>query len=259
MLIGVLPLSTTTTSLTTTTKKTITKTNQDGDKCWETRAGVQDADVSRAPGIYYFIHFLYYTNVLQVPQWQRTATTTTVMLTTHHSHLHVSNDPKITTTTKKATRVGRWGQGLEIQTHLESQVSFFYYFIHFLYYINVLQTMNMKMKMKMKTKVMRVGRQGHGLKMQTHLKPQVCFANFFTVRSTTTYCNKRMGGCNMSCPISMFILFFHFISFLLYKCLFTKQVSRQWRTATTTIAIHYSHLDTSNGLKMASSNTSRWP
>ena len=38
-LIGVLPLSTTTTSLTTTTKRTITKTNQDGNEGWEMRAG----------------------------------------------------------------------------------------------------------------------------------------------------------------------------------------------------------------------------
>ena len=112
--------------------------------------------------LYYFIHFLYYTNVLQVPQWWRTATTTTVTLTTHHSHLNVSNDPKITTTTKKATRVGRWGQGLEIQTHLESQVSFFYYFIHFLYYTNVLQTMNMKWRQRWRQRWWGLGDKGRG-------------------------------------------------------------------------------------------------
>ena len=74
---------------------------------------------------YYFIHFLYYTNVLQVPQRRRTATTTTVMLATHHSHLNMSKDPKTETTMKKATRVGRRWQGLEMQTCLKPQVSFF--------------------------------------------------------------------------------------------------------------------------------------
>ena len=71
---------------------------------------------------YYFLHFLYYTNVLQVPQWRRTATTTTVMLTTHHSHLNMSKDPK-TEMTMKVMRVGIRGQGLEMQTRLKPQVS----------------------------------------------------------------------------------------------------------------------------------------
>ena len=91
---------------------------------------------------YYFLHFLYYANVfLQVPQQRRTATTTTVTLATHHSHLDVSKDPETEMTTKKATRVGRQGQGLKMQTHHEPQVSFFYYFMHFLNYTNVLQVL----------------------------------------------------------------------------------------------------------------------
>ena len=97
--------------------------NKEGNEGWETMAGARDTDVSRVPGkfFYYFIHFLNYTNVLQVPQW-RTATMT---LATHHSHLTASNNPKTETTTKKAMRVGRWGQGLEMQTCLKPQVSFF--------------------------------------------------------------------------------------------------------------------------------------
>ena len=65
MLIGVLPLSTTTISLTTTTKKTITKTNQDSDEGWETRAGAQDADMSQAPGKFFFtILYIFYTTLM---------------------------------------------------------------------------------------------------------------------------------------------------------------------------------------------------
>ena len=60
------------------------------------------------------------------------------MLATHHSHLNMSKDPK-TEMTMKVMRVGIRGQGLEMQTRLKPQVSFFYYFIHFLNYTNVLQ------------------------------------------------------------------------------------------------------------------------
>ena len=43
--------------------------NEEGDEGWEMRAGAQDEDVSQAPDkfFHYFIHFLNYTNVLQVP------------------------------------------------------------------------------------------------------------------------------------------------------------------------------------------------
>ena len=120
-----------------------------------------------------------------------------MMLATHHSHLDASNDPKTETTTKKATRVGRWGQGLKMQMCLEPQISFFYYFIHFLNYTNVLQVPRWRTATMMLTthhshldasndpktetttkKVMRVGRWGQGLKMQTCLNPQV---SFFTI------------------------------------------------------------------------------
>ena len=61
--------------------------NEEGDEGWEMRAGAWDADMSWAPGkfFYYFIHFLNYTNVLQVPWWR----TATMMLAIHHSHLDV--------------------------------------------------------------------------------------------------------------------------------------------------------------------------
>ena len=148
----------------------------------------------------------------------------------HHDACHTPLPPKCikwfqtATTMKKATRVWRRGQGLKMQTCLEPQVCFLYYFIDFLNYTNVLQVQQWR------TATMMFATHHSHLNASNDPKTEM------TMKKATRFGRRAPG-----------MFFYCFIHFLNYTNVL--QVPQQRRTTTTTtvmLATHQSHFEASN-------------